>query len=344
VTANLKYALWAACLLIYSQFLGAHERWIVVTTIQAPTEQLSKLAQIPGWHLLVVGDKKTPSDWHLEGAEYLSPERQLELGYEIVPLLPWNHYARKNIGYLYAIEHGANLIYETDDDNVPIGELSPCMQRGEILELDAKGKSFNIFAYYDRPEIWPRGFPLNQILERVPFTVTKKAVSVGIEQGLVNGDPDVDAIFRLTRASQVELGSKPPCALRTGLFCPINSQNTFFHPSAFVSLYLPSTVSMRASDIWRGYIAQKVIWHQGLQVVFSGPNAFQKRNDHSLMRDFALEQDLYLKAGELITFLSGTKSHSLINLYLDLVSLGYFQKEELKLVHAWLNDFKRVKK
>ena len=91
----------------------AGEKWIVVTTINYPTPQLRKLAEIPGWHLVVVGDKKTPEDWHLENCEYLSPSRQLELGYELAKALPWNHYARKNIGYLYAIERGAKIIYDT---------------------------------------------------------------------------------------------------------------------------------------------------------------------------------------------------------------------------------------
>lgn len=31
--------------------------------------------------------------------------------------LPWNAYSRKNVGYLWAIQHGARTVYETDDDN-----------------------------------------------------------------------------------------------------------------------------------------------------------------------------------------------------------------------------------
>lgn len=40
-----------------------HDKWIVVTTIQSPTDSVKKLAQLPGWRLVVVGDSSTPKDW-----------------------------------------------------------------------------------------------------------------------------------------------------------------------------------------------------------------------------------------------------------------------------------------
>ena len=40
-----------------------HDKWIVVTTINSPTEDVKKLAGIEGWKVVVVGDTKTPEDW-----------------------------------------------------------------------------------------------------------------------------------------------------------------------------------------------------------------------------------------------------------------------------------------
>jgi len=40
-----------------------HEKWIVLTTINAPTDDVKKLADIEGWKVVVVGDTKTPADW-----------------------------------------------------------------------------------------------------------------------------------------------------------------------------------------------------------------------------------------------------------------------------------------
>ncbi|HSX11403.1 MAG TPA: STELLO glycosyltransferase family protein [Chlamydiales bacterium] len=332
--------------LAFVSFVFGAERWIVVTTIQPPTPQLRKLAAMEGWRLVVVGDLKTPIDWHLDGCEYLSPQRQKELGYELSLLLPWNHYGRKNIGYLYAIEQGAKVIYETDDDNEPLGELKWC----EVpLVMSGTGKCLNIYRYFGQPEIWPRGFPLDQIGVEDAFQVGSPGGSIGIEQGLVNGSPDVDAIFRLTQDRNVVFDPQPTCYLQPGIFCPFNSQNTFIHEKAFFTLYLPCTVSMRVSDIWRGYIAQRLIWEQGDVLAFSGPSAVQERNAHVLMHDFELELDLYRKGGSLVDFLSQWQGSDrepysqLTDVYGGLVQNGFFAERENLLLAAWIRDFKRAR-
>ena len=40
-----------------------HDKWIVFTTINPPTEDVKKLAKIPGWKVVVVGDTKSPEIW-----------------------------------------------------------------------------------------------------------------------------------------------------------------------------------------------------------------------------------------------------------------------------------------
>jgi hypothetical protein len=78
-----------------------------------------------GWHIIIVGDRKTPADFDLPGADYLSVERQHDLFGELASIIPLNHYARKNLGYLYAMRQGAELIAETDDDNIPYPDKYP---------------------------------------------------------------------------------------------------------------------------------------------------------------------------------------------------------------------------
>jgi hypothetical protein len=341
-------------LLLFSFFLSTifaekqYEKWIVVTTIQYPTEQLKQLAQIPDWHLVVVGDKKTPKDWHLENCDYLSPERQLELGYELTNLLPWNHYSRKNIGYLFAIENGAKIIYETDDDNLPIGALNPSSQNCELHGLKHADNCVNVYGYFGQPHVWPRGYPLDKIKEGNHFLVTTpEPCQIGIEQGVVNKSPDVDAIFRLTQEEEIVFEERFPCFLPENLFCPFNSQNTFFHQAAFFTMYIPSTPTMRVSDIWRGYIAQKLIWEKGLKLIFSGPNAIQERNAHSLMNDFFLEQALYSQGSALVDYLKDWSVYdhplgSMYALYKDLVREGFVEEKELHLLKAWISDLKKI--
>ncbi len=328
----------------------AGEKWIVVTTINYPTPQLRKLAEIPGWHLVVVGDMKTPEDWHLENCEYLSPSRQLELGYELAKALPWNHYARKNIGYLYAIERGAKIIYDTDDDNEPLNGLNPSQEETLLPGLIAAGDVVNIYEYFGHLDIWPRGLPLDEISNQDGLSLSLPVLcKVGIEQGVVNGSPDVDAIFRLTQNRLIEFQSAPPCYLPEGLFTPSNSQNTFFHSEAFLALYVPSEISQRVADIWRGYIAQKIIWKLGCKLVISGPNAVQDRNPHCFYQDFLQEQELYLNSKNLIQFLKewnfsdGEIMQETEALYRGLVERSFLQNREIYLVNLWLQDLNKIR-
>ena len=66
--------------------------WVVITTINYPTETVKALAKAPGWQVVVVADQKTPQDWQLNDVDVLDVEKQKTLNYKILPLLPYNHY------------------------------------------------------------------------------------------------------------------------------------------------------------------------------------------------------------------------------------------------------------
>lgn len=53
-----------------------------------------------------------PAEYDVAGVTFLGPEDQEALPYRIAAHLPWNHFGRKNIGYLYAIDHGAKVCGE----------------------------------------------------------------------------------------------------------------------------------------------------------------------------------------------------------------------------------------
>ncbi len=40
-----------------------HDKWIVLTTISKPTEDVIKLSKVKDWKVVVVADKKTPEPW-----------------------------------------------------------------------------------------------------------------------------------------------------------------------------------------------------------------------------------------------------------------------------------------
>ena len=107
----------------------------------------------------------------------------------------------KNIGYLYAIQNGAKFIYDTDDDNKPIVNLTEYFNFEKydygLIFNKSSPRVLNPYAHFGQPLIWPRGYPLSEIqqVHYNNYICTKRKTSF-VQQGVVNGDPDVDAIFR----------------------------------------------------------------------------------------------------------------------------------------------------
>ena len=336
-------------------------KWIVVTSINNPTKQLDKLTDEKEFQLLVIADLKTNKKWSHQNKKtiYLDVNKQTNLFYSILETTPFNSYTRKNVGYLYAIKNGAKFIYDTDDDNEPIVNLVDYFDLNEFkteLEYDLNSPLIlNPYAHFGQPTIWPRGFPLNEINKKLynDYILVKKATSI-IQQSVVNGDPDVDAIFRLTKTLEykridIKFDSSSP-SVRIPLFklTPFNSQNTLFHYKAFWALYLPHSVSFRLTDIWRSYWAQRLMWLLDGTISFLGPNAYQLRNSHSYLSDYKQEKDMYLKTQDLIQFLYKWKC-KFKSFYLCVIDLSeqmavnnFWDWKEINSIKNWLNDLKAV--
>ncbi|XP_059151066.1 uncharacterized protein LOC131937552 [Physella acuta] len=335
-----------------------HDKWIIVTSIASPTEQVKYLAMLKDWRLVVVGDRKSPATWSLPSCDYLSVETQKQLGYDVIDHLPYGSYARKNIGYLYAIQHGAKVIYETDDDNRPNDDLKNFVLTPTTPGLMFVGNNvFNPYLHFGQSTLWPRGFPLSYIGKKQQrlYKVSSNWNTPTIQQGLVNGDPDMDAIFRLSRKSESTPLNvtfdplAPPAILPEGVFSPFNSQNTLFHQAAFWALFLPTTTTFRMCDIWRGYWAQRLMWEIGGTLGFFPANAYQVRNSHSYIEDAKQEKDMYFQTEELIEFLRNWKCEEnirffqcVIKLTSDMADEKYWQHEDVKLVRLWLNDLNKL--
>ena len=284
---------------------------------------------------------------------FLSVDRQKKLGYQTTELLPFKSYSRKTIGYLYAIEHGAKIIYETDDDNYPYeGNIGFRPEgTGKFLVYSTTSPVVNPYEHFGQSTIWPRGYPLENIGDPPHHTFVKCGhVKPLIQQGVVNGDPDVDAVFRLTRKDtgvklDVEFNSKaPPVLLPPGSYAPFNSQNTLFLYDAFWGLMMPPGPAMRVTDIWRAYYDKRLLEEINGYLAFFGPNAYQERNSHSYLDDFMDEKTLYHDAGRFITFLRNwkpTKSdffNRILELIVACVEEKFLEPIDAHVMKAWLSD------
>ena len=109
------------------------------------------------------------------------------------------------------------------------------------------------------------------------------------------GNPDVDAIFRLIN-KRININFKKNLNINVKKsLVTLNSQNTIWFRKIFPLLYLPVTCTMRCTDIWRGLITQRILQNDSKDIMFFGTTMKQFRNDHNLLNDFEQEIPMYLE-------------------------------------------------
>jgi hypothetical protein len=323
---------------------------IVITTIFSPTAAVREFAALKDWQLIVAGDRKTPPDWSCGTAHFLSAKVQEVLGFKLGRLLPWNHYCRKMIGYLEAIRLGAECIADTDDDNIPKPGWNFPGPEGQFETTQESAGFINVYKAFTDLPIWPRGFPLECVAPSRTRTVAaaseQKSVKVGIWQGLADGDPDVDAIYRLTDNRACYFRERDPLVLGSGTLCPFNSQNTLFFRELFPLLYLPAHVTFRFTDILRGLVAQPIMWKAAYHLGFTSATVVQERNAHDYLKDFESEIPCYLFAQKVVDIVSGAVRagvgviDNLFNAYEALLKHRIVKAEEMPVLTAWLEDIR----
>ncbi len=335
--------------------------YAVITTVQEPTaavRELHRRLTELGGRLVVAGDRKGPASFRLPGCDFLDLDAQRASGFALAVKLPVGHYARKNIGYFRAIRAGAACLYETDDDNAPLpgwkrrSETVAEARRIPAAEKSAMPKWVNVYRHFSADtRIWPRGFPLEKLVEPVPACVdSAEPVFAPVQQGLVNGSPDVDAVWRLVQDRPFEFDDRAPLWLGPGQWCPFNTQSTWWWPAAYPLLYVPSFCPFRMCDIWKSLVAQRCLWAMGAGVAFHAPEVFQDRNPHDYLRDFEDEVPGYLQNARIAEILSGLPlpegagraGENLRACYAALVEKRVFPPEEMALVDAWLADLRQM--
>lgn len=321
------------------------KKYIVITSIFEPTEAIEKFSKFEDWQLVVVGDKKTPEGWEYPNVVYLSPTDQAGLAEELSSSLPWNSYSRKNIGYYYAIKQGADLIADTDDDNIPYENWTDQYNFNSQYSTYTFDGFINMYSFYTDSFIWPRGFPLDKILTKPEIKITSKEQKVGIWQYLADEDPDVDAIYRLTNNTPVFFDKNDPIVLDKGTLSPFNSQNTIFTKEFFPLLYLPAYVTFRFTDILRGLIAQPLLWSKDASLAFGKATVIQKRNPHNYLKDFESEIPCYLYPEEVIVLTQAAidpkkdLTTNIMAVYTKLIDHSLVGAEEKVSLQAWLKLF-----
>lgn len=288
---------------------------IITTTINAPTTALKGFAQIcvrDGWTMFIVGDQKTPHDLYKEFCDqyegaviYITPEDQesTPLKKELSDLIGWNCIQRRNFGLIAAYEWGADIIATIDDDNIPTEDWGKVCRVGDEFGISTFKSDLPVFdplapAF---PTLWHRGFPVQLIDKRhidKPQLLRRRVL---VQADLWDGDPDVDAICRISQ--------HPDCRFNPNMVhyagdkpMPFNSQNTFLSREVIPDYFLFPHIG-RMDDIWAAYYVQAL---HGDCVAFYRATVYQERNEHNLLNDLRAEMLGYDHTLDLINWLFET--------------------------------------
>ena len=326
------------------------DKCIIITTINKPTETILKHINNINYDVIIVGDNKTPDDYKELNCIYLDVPSQKKLFPELSELLPYNHYCRKNLGYLYAIKKGYKIIYETDDDNIPCDNFDHILKyKPTNMITEQNIEWINIFKYFTNDShIWPRGFPLSLLKNKSNFLIQPTDHTPSIINGLVENDPDVDALFRIICIHQNTIQwDKDKCVLIDNKnMCVFNTQNTFWlNPDLFICLLLPCSVSFRYCDILRGIISNIILKKTNNYMMYLSPNVTQIRNEHDLLSDFKSEYEMYVHNENILNFIENdisnvTSVKEMLNIiYNNLLVNNVITQKDIDILNKWNTYF-----
>lgn len=282
---------------------------IVTTTIHRPTKAIIKFIKIckrHNWKFFIVGDLKTPHDLYLALEKkypkivcYISPKVQEKRYKELSDGIGWNCIMRRNLGFVEAYNWGAKIIATVDDDNIPYdfwGENLYVNKEVEVDLYEPEAMVFDPLSITKANFLWHRGFPIDLLQERLKVEYkgkTKRRVLV--QADLWDGDPDIDAIARLTFKPMVNYDdiSQAYCSNKIS---PFNSQNTFLSRKVFPEYFLFPGIG-RMDDIWGGYILQ---YYFPESVIYNKASVYQDRNKQDLVTNLEKEIIGYRKTLEFI--------------------------------------------
>ena len=268
---------------------------IVTTTINKPTKATLEFCKKKKFDFLIVGDLKTPHQDYIKlekkhkNVKYLHPNDQNKLFGKLSKAIGWNCIQRRSIGFVYAYKNNYEIVASVDDDNIPYSEWGKKIYVGKKIEIDlynVKSPVFDPLSVTNTKHLWHRGFPIEYLQKRHKIThLGKKLRKVMVQADLWDGDPDVDAISRITHKPLVKYKKIRPFGSKK--ISPFNSQNTFLHRDV-LKYYMMLPFVGRMDDIWPSYLIQKKFPNT---LVYCKASVYQERNPQDVIKN--LENEIF---------------------------------------------------
>jgi len=266
---------------------------IVTTTINSPTEATFKFCEKSDWIFIIVGDQNTPHNEYFKleeqfrNVKYLTPEYQENKYKELSDAIGWKSIERRNIGFVEAYKLGAKIIATVDDDNIPYNLWGVNVLVNQEIEVDLYTPKLNVFDPLSVTKdnyVWHRGFPIEYLQERHLVEYKGKIKrKVLVQADLWDGDPDIDAIARLSFKPILKYNINVPYC--SNKISPFNSQNTFL-AREIIPYYAVLPFIGRLDDVWGSYILQ---YYFPNSVIYNKASVYQERNIQDLVTNLENE-------------------------------------------------------
>jgi hypothetical protein len=248
--------------------------------------------------------------WDVESQKKWISEAFDDKAKDVEKIIPYNSIRRRNLGYLRALELGANVIVTIDDDNYPrdmswllehLSALGTTEVLPTVLSRSGIVNPCHILKFNrSNLRVYSRGYPFSKLFCDTFDVELRSGGRVALNMGLWTMSPDVDAYTNILYPDLKSLGIREECHRRYALalnnYMPVNTQNTSFIKElapAFYNVLMDTTIHGvrldRYDDIWAGLFALKLIHSLGYRATFGTPLTEHKRNKHDYVLDLKSE-------------------------------------------------------
>jgi hypothetical protein len=227
---------------------------------------------------------------------------------ELSETIGWKSIQRRNIGFVFVYDQGADIIATVDDDNIPYDSWGDDIFVGQEIEFDLyEHNTYNVFdpiSPTNYNDLWHRGYPIEYVPHKNNIEYKGKSNrKVLIQADFWDGDPDIDALCRLSKKPIVKFNEFKPFG--SNQIAPFNSQNTFLAREV-IPYYAVLPHAGRMDDIWGGYIVQHYFPNS---VVYNKATVYQDRNVQDLITNLQNEIIGYRGTLNLINDLKNYYNH-----------------------------------
>jgi hypothetical protein len=303
-------------------------------------------------NFIIAGDLKTPAKTKGLCAKiqrkykieciYLDPKEQIKYltkFHKLKKYLKWNSVQRRNIAFLKAIETGSEIIITIDDDNFLETKnfikthIKNFSQKSHTMISSNNGwyNVCNLLKEKNNNSFFHRGYPVSKRKLNCKISTQKvKDKKIAINAGLWLGDPDVDAVTRLSNniiATKYKFKNNFILDKKTN--SPFNSQNTAINSKIAPCYFLSADVG-RMDDIYASYVAKKICDHLDYFISYGEPIVRQDRNNHNLWRDLELETPYHETLETFLKYLKEIKLSKISNTFFT-ATLELMNKIKLKI-------------